>query len=182
MKSVVKSSTSLRHLALAALLAAMGASAMAQATPAAPSAPMTKADRSERREGPMGRHDPAKMQAMMAKRQSELKARLNITPAQEAAWATYATAMQPTTGMHSRPGPEQRAEMDKLTTPQRIDKMGEMRTQHMTEMNARMSKRSDATKALYAALSPEQQKVFDTQAKHGRHGGKGDSSHQGRHG
>jgi periplasmic protein CpxP/Spy len=59
--------------------------------------------------------------------------------------------------------------MDKLTTPQRIDKMREMRTQRM----AAMDKRMDATKTFYAALSPEQQKTFDAEHKMrgGRHGG-----------
>ena len=55
--------------------------------------------------------------------------------------------------------------MDKLPTPQRIDKMRDMRAQRMAAMEANMNKRGDATKALYAALSPEQQKVFDSQHK-----------------
>ena len=45
----------------------------------------------------------------------------------------------------------------------RIDKMKALRTQHMTDMNAAMDKRDQATKTLYAALSPEQQKVFDSE-------------------
>ena len=37
-----------------------------------------------------------------------------------------------------------------------------------------MDKRGDATKAFYAALSPEQQKTFDAEHKKmGRHGGRG---------
>ena len=168
MKFAVKSNASLHRFALAALLASLGASAIAQGAPATPS---TEPSRSESR---MGRHDPTKMQAMMAKRQADLKAALKITPAQEGAWTTYIAAMQPPAGMYTRPTPEQRAEMDKLTTPQRIDKMHEMRAQHMTEMNAAMTKRGDAIKALYAALTPEQQKVFDAeQKKHRGHGGPG---------
>lgn len=177
MKFAVKSNTSLHRFALAALLATLGASAMAQGAPASPTAP------SPRSESRMGKHDPAKMQAMMAKRQDELKATLKITPAQEGAWTTYTAAMQPPAGMHARPTPEQRAEMDKLTTPQRIDKMRDMRAQRMTEMNSTMTKRGDATKALYAALTPEQQKVFDAdQKKHrgqGGHGGHGGPGHHG---
>ena len=57
----------------------------------------------------------------------------------------------------------QRAEMAKLTTPERIDKMREMRTQRMTEMNAAMDKRAEATKTFYATLTPEQQKTFDAE-------------------
>jgi hypothetical protein len=58
------------------------------------------------------------------------------------------------------------AEMDKLSTPERIDKMRALRSQHMTDMQANMDKRDEATKTFYATLSAEQKKVFD--AEHGR--------------
>ena len=129
--------------------------------------------------GQMERHDPAKMEAYMARRQVEMKAKLKITPAQEGAWTAFTAAMQPPASLGARPGTEQRAELDKLTTPQRIDKMRELRSQRTAAMTAMMDKRGDAAKAFYAALSPEQQKVFD--AEHtmrtghyggvGRHGG-----------
>ncbi len=154
-------------LALAGLLAA-GASTMAQGTaPAAPGASGI-GPRSEH----MGKHDPAKMQAMMAKHQADLKAKLKLTPAQEGAWTTYTAAMQPPAGMGMRPTDAQRAEMDKLSTPERIDKMRAMRVERMTQMNAAMDKRGDATKTLYAALTPEQQRVFD--AEHKKHGARGE--------
>ena len=160
-------------LALAGLMAT-GASAMAQAT--APAAPGSAA--SSPRVQHMGQHDPAKMQAMMARHQADLKVKLKLTPAQEGAWTAYTTAMQPPAGMGMRPSDAQRAEMDKLTTPERIDRMRALRAERMTQMNAVMDKRGDATKAFYAALTPEQQKVFDAEQKkhgargeHGRHGG-----------
>ena len=171
MKFALKPSAALNSFVLAGLLATIGASAMAQA-PAAPAAPA-----GPQREH-MGRHDPAKMQAMMAKHQAELKAKLKITPAQEGAWTAYTTAMQPP-AHGARPTPEQRAEFDKLTTPQRIDKMREMRTQRMTDMNAAMDRRGAATKTLYAALSPEQQKTFD--AEHKKHGHRGHHGDRGEH-
>ena len=161
-----KPSVSLNSLLLAGLLATAGASAMAQA-PAAGSLPAAGKPAGPHGDG-MGRHDPAKMQAMLVKHLAKLKAKLKITPAQEGAWAAYTAALQPTP--HARPTPEQRAEFDKLTTPQRIDKMKEMRTQHIGEMNAAMNKRGDATKTFYAALTPEQQKTFD--AEHKKHGGR----------
>jgi protein CpxP len=174
MKFAVKSNASLHRFALAALLATLGASAMAQGAPASPTAPSSPS------ENYMSKQDPAKIQAKMAKRQAELKATLKISPAQEGAWTTFTAAMQPPAGMRARPTPEQRAEMDKLTTPQRIDKMRDMRAQRMTEMNATMTKRGDATKALYAALTPEQQKVFDAeQKKHRGQGGHGGPGHHG---
>ena len=167
-----KSLFTVNTLVLAGLLATAGVGAIAQTPSTNPqgdagttlSGPAAK-PRGER----MGRHDPAQMQALMAKRQAEMKARLKITPAQEGAWTAFTASMQPPANMGARPGPGQRAEFDKLTTPQRIDKMRDMRTQRM----AAMDKRMDATKTFYAALNPEQQKVFDTQhtMRGGRHGG-----------
>lgn len=120
-----------------------------------------------------GRYDPARMQARMAQRMAELKTKLQITPAQEAAWTSFTTAMQPTPrtgGMDSQTSHE---EMSKLPTPERLDRMRALHTQHMNEMNSRMSQRADATKAFYNVLSPEQQKTFDaefTRAMNQRHG------------
>ncbi len=176
MKFAIKSSA-LNSFVLAGLLATVGASAMAQGAPAAPPAVPAAAGKPSGPPGErMGRHDPAKMQAFIARRQAEMKAKLKITPAQEGAWSAYTAAMQPP-AHGARLTPAQRAEFDKLTTPQRIDRMKEIRTQRMGEMNAAMDKRSEATKTFYAALTPDQQKVFD--AEHKRHGRGG---HHGGHG
>ena len=179
---------SLNTLILAGLLATAGAGAMAQqGTDAAPAAlnPATSATASQHArphhgEPMMGRHDPAKMQAWMAKRQAEMKVKLKITPAQEGAWTAFTAAMQPPARMmggEQRPMAAQRAELDKLTTPERIDKMKAMRTQRMTDMNAEMDKRGEATKAFYAALSLDQQKTFDAE-----HRKMGDRAGRGHHG
>lgn len=159
--------------ALAALMTFSSISAMAQ-TPASPA--QAGAGMSH-----MQRHDPAKMQAMMAKRQAELKAKLGITPAQEPAWSSYSAAMQPPADFKRGDRQAMRAELDKLPTPERIDKMRAMRAERMAKMNAEMDKRGAATKSLYAVLSPEQQKTFDAQRAlhrpghgeggHRRHGG-----------
>ncbi len=158
MKFALKPLASLNGLVLAGLLATAGVSAMAQGAPAGPQA------------GHMGRHDPAKMQAWIAQRQAELKAQLKLTPAQEGAWTRYTATMQPT-AHGARLTPEQRAEFDKLSTPERIDKMRALRTQRMADMSAVMDKRDAATKTFYAALSPEQQKIFD--AEHRKYGPRG---------
>jgi len=127
--------------------------------------------------GMRGKMDPAKMEAMMAKRQADLKAKLKITTDQEGAWTTFTAAMKPPAAMdHKRPD---RAEMDKLTTPERIDKMHAMRTERMATMNAAMGKREDATKAFYTALNADQKKVFD--AEHARMGAQ-HGGHRGGHG
>ena len=172
---------SLNGLIFAGLLATTGA-AMAQGTDAAPAALKPAVSVSAHGEHKMGRHDPAKMQARMAKHQAALKAKLKITPAQEAAWTTFTASMQPPAHMMGgeRPLAAQRAEFDKLTTPERIDKMKAMRTERMAEMNAQMDKRGDATKALYAVLSPEQQKTFDAEhRKMGQREGHGRGQREG---
>lgn len=171
MKFSLKPLASLNGLLFAALLATAGASAMAQGTPAAPMGGPTAAGM--RGDRMAGHRDPAKMQAWMAKRQAALKARLQITPAQESAWTAFTAAMQPPVrdinAMRA-----QRAEMQKLSTPERIDKMRALRTQRMAEMNATMDQRGEATKTFYAVLSPEQQKTLDAEhRKFGERSGRG---------
>lgn len=167
--------TSLNHLVLAGLLATAGASAMAQGAPAAPPAPAGKmAAMHGGDHAMMERHDPAQMQARMAKHQAELKAKLKITASQEAAWTAWTAAMQPPAHMGQRPTPEQQAEFAKLTTPERIDKMHALHSERMAEMTAAMNKHGDATKTFYAALNAEQKKTFDAEfAKFAQHEGRG---------
>lgn len=175
MTSMLQPLKSLNTLLLAGIMATAALAATAQTVaPAAPAAaPAQPAGHHGDR---MGRHDPAKMQAHMAQRQAELKAKLKLTPAQEGAWTTFAASMLPPT-RGARMTPEQRAEMDKLTTPERIDKMRALRTQRMAEMNTSMDKRGEATKTFYAALNADQKKVFDSQRM-----GKGGMGHGTGHG
>ena len=87
----------------------------------------------------------------------EVAQKLKLTPEQEAAWKTFASATQPQ--MHHRPGDRQamRDGFEKLNTPQRLDRM-----QAMAEVRrTRMLERIQAIKAFYAQLSPAQQSVFD---------------------
>lgn len=100
-------------------------------------------------------------QARQAKHLQELKAKLQLAPTQDAAWAGFTGVLQARPS-HTPPagaGPD----MAQLNTPERLDRMKAMRAQHQAEMNAFVDKRADATKALYAALTPEQQKVFDAE-------------------
>lgn len=153
-----------KHLIAAALLATLGLAATAQ-TPSGP-APYGAAAASNAASAPAhgGRFDPAKRMERFAARMAQVKEKLQITPAQEGAWANWVMAMQPPV---NRQRPD-RAAMEKLTTPQRIDQMRAMRT----ERNALMDKRADATKVFYAALTPAQQATFDAAAARmgGRHG------------
>ena len=167
--------SALKSIVIAGLLASAGFATVAQPMmgQGAAGGPMMGASGPMQQGGKMGmrgKMDPAKMEAVMAKRQAELKAKLKLTGEQEAAWTTFTTAMKPPAAMdHKRPD---RAEMDKLTTPERIDKMHALRTERMATMNAAMDKREEATKALYAALNADQKKVFDVEhARMGNHQG-----------
>ena len=166
-----------KRLFLAAVLAATGAVAVAQApAPAQPAAgeAAPRAGQSDRR----ARMDPAQRQQRMAehhaKRMAELKTQLKLTPAQDGAWNQYTAAMQPPAmGQRER---MDRTEFEKLTTPQRIDRM----QQRATERQAQMKQRGEATKAFYAQLTPEQQKTFDSRALRGGEGRRGgDHGHHG---
>lgn len=101
---------------------------------------------------------PLRMQAHMKQRAADLQAKLKLSPEQEAAWASYTAAMKPPV-QAQRPD---RAELDKLSTPERLDKMRALRQQH----EAAMDQREQATRTFYAALTPEQKKTFDANTLH----------------
>jgi Spy/CpxP family protein refolding chaperone len=107
--------------------------------------------------GPMSEVMQKRMADHMAQRKAALKTALKLSPEQESAWTAFEAATQPPKmGEHHRPDP---AEMAKLTTPQRIEKMQAMKA----DRDAFMSKTMEATKTFYATLTPEQQKTFDVQ-------------------
>lgn len=161
-----------KHLMVAGLVASFGIAAIAQTPPAAPQ-PGAQPHAHQHGER-AGKFDPAKFKERMARRQADFKAKLNITPAQEPAWNAFTASMQPPATRPQRPS---REEFAKLTTPQRIDRMQALKT----ERDARMAQRATATKTFYAALSPEQQKVFDESTLRG-HGGKRGGHHHRHHG
>ena len=179
-----------KHLFLAALvMASCGYAAVASAQTAAPAPAgaqpqmqdrMYRGDSSSIRERMFGSH-----QERMVKRQAELKTKLKITPAQEGAWTTFTASMQPPAGgmMGIRHDPKVKADLDKMTTPDRIDKMRALRAERMTAMTAAMDKRGAATKTFYAVLSSEQKAVFDAVAMYGgRHGMAGEHGGRGERG
>jgi hypothetical protein len=120
--------------------------------------------------GPQGGPQGPRMEQMHkrhaerhAEHQTQLKSALKVTAAQEAAWNAYVAGTAPNPPA-STPGMT-KEDWSKLTTPQRMEKMQAFRA----ERDAVMTKRIDAVKTFYAALTPEQQKVFDTQAHGGFH-------------
>jgi len=171
------------RLLLGTLLATSSAIALAQ-TPPPPAGPAHTGPVAAR-PGPGAqrdaRPDPAQLQQRMAehhaRRMAELKVLLQITPAQEGAWTAFAAAMQPP-AQPPQP-PMARAELDKLTAPQRID----LQARHEAERAAHMKQRGDAVKAFYAQLNPEQQKVFDERGHlHGPGDGQRGKPRGGHHG
>ncbi len=143
-----------KTLVLAAALGGAGLVAMAQPMGGHDSAMMNPGARH-------GKMDASRMEAMAAKRADALKAQLKLSPEQEPAWNTFAAAMKPDAkAMPQRPS---REELDKLTTPERIDKMRALHDQHHKDMQAAMDKRDQAIKTFYATLSAEQKKTFDAQ-------------------
>jgi protein CpxP len=144
--------------AIAAALVCAGVwagGALAQQQPSAPPA------------GLHGPRDPMAMrQHWQEKRASHLKAlhdALNIRPNQESAFAAFAAAMSPPPGAGGRDGhkADRSATAQALTTPQRLDQMAQRMDARTTRMKQAFERRAAATKALYAALNPDQQHTMD---------------------
>ena len=134
-------------------------------------------DCDERHSGPHAEKMQQHMADRLAKREADLKAALKLTAEQETAWTQFTSAVKPP-AMDSKNRPS-REELAKLTTPQRMDKMQALKA----ERDAHMAQRIAATKAFYAALTPEQQKVFDEQTRQmGGHGDRGHGGHGKHHG
>ena len=100
-----------------------------------------------------GNHRHEMMAKRMADRQDKLKTALQLQPGQEATWNAYAASRQPPQAMQ-RPDPQA---WSQLTTPQRLDKLQALKA----ERDARQQRMAEATRALYASLNADQQKVFD---------------------
>ena len=141
-----------KHLLVAVGLAVLGLAAGAQTPPPAAPVPGPGATLAPGNPGMMQQHMQQYRQQRRTQREAALKQILQITPAQEGAWNTWIASRQPSA--RPRPNP---AEWTQLTTPERIDRMRQLRTARIAEMD----QRGDATKAFYSALTPPQQKAFD---------------------
>lgn len=117
--------------------------------------------------GPMGgERAQGRMGERMKQHQQRLHDALKLTPDQEKAWSKY----QESAPFAKNDRREQWAEMDKLSAPERADKMLEMQRQHQDAM----SKHVAAMKEFYGQLTPEQQKTFDAQSMSRQRGPRGD--------
>ena len=101
----------------------------------------------------------------MAKRQAALHDKLALTSAQEAAWQVFTAKMQATvpTRFDARPAKA-------MTAPERAER----KASFLQVAQQQAASRVQPIKEFYAVLSPEQQKIFDSQFQGHRH-------HFGRH-
>lgn len=108
--------------------------------------------------------DPVRMEVRMNHHLNELKRKLHISEPQEPAWTAFTTAMKPPIAALT-PFPD-RAEMEKLSTPERIDKMKQIRAQHQDTMKPFMDQRDEAIKTFYNTLDAAQKKTLDAEHAH----------------
>ena len=95
----------------------------------------------------------------MAKRQAALHDKLSLLPTQEAAWKTFTDKLQATVPVRAEAAP-----VATMTAPERADRMAAF----LQTAQQQAATRAQAVKDFYAVLSPEQQKIFDSQSQ-GRH-------------
>ena len=111
------------------------------------------------RVGPPPEEMKARFEAMKKQHMEDLKTVLRLRPDQEAALAAFAASHEPQRIEMRLPGStdDPKDGPKTLTTPQRLEQM----SKHEDAMRAAQAKRRDALAKFYAALSPDQQKVFD---------------------
>lgn len=93
------------------------------------------------------------VQANFVKDKIELRDQLCLNAEQEIAWSDFISSIPAPT----KPSRIDRAAMDKLTTPERL----EQQLNQLKEQEAKITSNLLALKTFYASLTPEQQKSFD---------------------
>jgi hypothetical protein len=115
------------------------------------------------RGAPLQQVDPATIQKQREERQAKraqlMHDALGITASQEGAWKSFQDAMKPPA--FTPPNAERRAQLEAMTTPQRLDE----RLARQTEMYNAMRARTEATKRFYNQLTATQKKSFDALAE-----------------
>ena len=94
-----------------------------------------------------------KMKAGMAQHLAEMHDKLKLSAAQEPAWKTFTTAIAP----GAMPAHPDRAAMEKMTAPERMEKTLALSKERLAKMESRLA----ALKTFYAVLTPEQKNVVD---------------------
>lgn len=108
------------------------------------------------RHAPSAQHHAQRREQRHTAHLVQLKTALKLTSSQEAAWGAYAVRTAPLTHAHPQATSQ---DLAPLTTPERLDKLMAIKA----ERDAHLARHIDASRQLYAALTPEQQKVFDGQ-------------------
>ncbi len=99
--------------------------------------------------------------AMVEHHYAKLHDKLQLTAEQQPAWDSFVAQTKPS-AQNARPDWQ---EIAKLPTPERLDKILQMKQEHLQRTEAKIQ----ATKEFYATLSAEQKQVFDDSASHGWH-------------
>lgn len=101
----------------------------------------------------------ARIQQHLERRLQRMAERLQITPAQQAAWSAYAGTVQSLIGTgRARPAPDADAAS-----------IVRLRAQLAAERAQKLSQLADATASLQQVLDPEQQKTLDEIVRHAGH-------------
>lgn len=157
-----------KPVVLAAVLATSALVALAQSGPG-PAAGAGAGPGMYQPDGERHARQQERMKEHMAKRAADLKAKLKLSAEQESNWNAFLAAMKPP----ARASMPKREDLAKLSTPERLDKMNELRKQR----DAAFEQRDAATRTFYSALNAEQKKVFDESTarshRHGPHRGHG---------
>jgi hypothetical protein len=140
-----------RTLASAAAISAalcVSTASFAQMQPAAPA--MASAD---------ARHDggPDRMREHVEAMGRALHDILNLRPDQDGALRDFMATMQPPEGPDRMTMHHDEDRMDRMTTPERLDRMAA----RLADKQAEFQRHADAVRRFYAALSPDQQRAFD---------------------
>jgi protein CpxP len=136
-------------------IATLGLGTIAVAAPG----PATQAPGTTSQSATSGQHGE-KFAERMAKRQAALHDKLALTPGQEAAWQVFTAKMQATAPTRSDARPAA-----PLTAPERAER----KATFLQVAQQQAASRVQPIKEFYAVLSPEQQKIFDSQFKDRRH-------------
>lgn len=100
-----------------------------------------------------------KMRGKMADRMSRLHDSLKLTDEQESAWSEFDGQMKPAPDL-----PQPNFDGEELPAPERMARKIEQMKAHI----ARMEGHIPVLRAFYAELTPEQQKIFDSEFMHHR--------------
>ncbi|MCU6434237.1 Spy/CpxP family protein refolding chaperone [Undibacterium sp. Jales W-56] len=144
--------------ALTAISLSMSGAVLAQSTPPAPPPPAMH-DKDDMDHAKWAE----KMQERMLRHQVELHDKLKLTTAQEPAWKTFIEAVKAPPG--AQPMRADPKEMDKLSTPERMEKMLGMMKDRQAKAEAHLA----ALKTFYGVLTAEQKKTFDDSHRHMQH-------------